>query len=200
MNDTIDTDNNTSGGLKGSFGDRGINMNAMGYGHPHGDKIIGEARQILLESETGRTLIKILDHHRIPIIIMKGNGDGGFSPEMKTITIQVPGKIKKATGEFVISFIKAIREADQEFAGSTAPDAKKDIIAFAGFIHARNIDSTWYACKTIKELTNSSFYSVLLDLLTNLGLNRLYKAFLEGVSKKELYDYYAEAYYNRGSN
>ena len=89
---------------------------------------------------------------------------------------------------------KSAREADQEYAGFKAPDPTKDVIEYAGFMHARNLDSTYYICQMIKELTNSLHFAVLLDSLKNLGLHNIYKAFLEGASKEELYDYYAEAY------
>ena len=161
MNDTTDTDNNKTGGLKGSFGDRGINVNAMGYGHPHADKIISEAKEVLYESDTGQLFLKVLDHYRIPINIMKGTGSGGFSQDMKTITLQVPGKIKDASGEFVLDFAKSIREAELYYTGQKAPDPTKDLIKYASFVHARNMDGLWYNCTIVKELTNSSYFSVL---------------------------------------
>jgi len=190
---TTETDTQNSS-LQGAFGDRGTNVNNITYGHPHGEAILNGCKEILLESETGQILVRILNHHQIPVHIMKGTGESGFSPELKTIYLQIPGKITKATGEVVIQLAKAIREADQEYAGMTAPDPMKDVVAYAGFMHARNVDSIYYVFQTIKELKNSSFFDILLDTLKNLGLNDMYKAYLEGKSKEELYDYYADAY------
>ena len=194
-----DTTNNGDNGLQGAFGDRGTNVNSINYGHPHGQKIIEEARSVLNESETGQVFVKLLDYQKIPIYIMKGNGEAGFSAQMNTIILQIPGKIDKVTGEVIFNLTRAIRDADQEYAGLKAPDPMKDVLGYAGFIHARNLDSITYVCKVIKELTNSSYFPVLLDTLTNLGLNEFYKAYLDGASKEELYDYYAKAYDNRGS-
>lgn len=199
MNDTTENTENSGNKLQGAFGDRGTNVNAINYGHLHGDKILNEARQILLESPTGQILVKVWDHHRIPTQVMKGTGESGFSPSMNSIIIQVPGKTKSATGEVVINLARALRDADQEYSGLTAPDPMKDVMAYAGFIHARNLDSITHVCKIIKELTNSSFFSVLLDSLPILGLQYVYKAYLDGKPKEELYDYYADAYDNRGS-
>lgn len=189
-----DTTDNGTGSAKSAFGDKGTNVNAIAYGHPYADQIIEEARDILEESETGRILLRVLDQYKIPIHVMKGTSESGFSPDMKTIFLNVPGKVSKVTGEIVFNFAKSIREADLEYSGHKTPDPMKDLMAYAGFMHARNLDTLTHTCLIVKELTNSSYYSVLLDSLDNLGFNDFYKAYLSGVSKDKLYDYYAEAY------
>lgn len=194
MNDTIDTDKQESGGLKGSFGDRGINMNAMGYGHPHAEKILREATEIIAESETGQLLLVMLRKKLVPVQVMKGRGESGFSPDMGTIIMQIPSNIDKALPEHVIHLIKALDEAAQERAGFTAPNPREDLMAYASFIHGRNLDSIMETCKIVKELTNSSYYSVLLDSLKDLGLNTVYEGYIKGLSRDELYTLYAEAY------
>ena len=189
-----------SGGLKSGFGDKGTNVNSgMAYGHPHGEAIIEGAKEILRESETGNILVQVQETFNIPIQVMKGKSESGFSPEMKTIFIYVPGKLTKVTGDVVFDLAKAAREADLEYSGHTAPDPMKNLMEYAGFMHARNLDTVTHVCTIVKELTNSSYFSVLLDTLTNLGFNELYKAYLSGASRDELYDFYADAYDNRGS-
>lgn len=200
MNTETDNEKGSKNDLQSAFGDRGTNVNAgMVYGHPHGEAIIEGAKDIMRESQTGRTLIMVQEKFNIPIHVMKGKSESGFSPEMKTIFIYVPAKTKNATGEVVFDLIKATREADLEYSGHKAPDPMKDLMDYAGFMHARNLDTVTHACIIIKELTNSSYFSVLLDTITNLGFNNLYKAYLSGASKDELYNHYAEAYDNRGS-
>lgn len=201
MSDTVDTDNQDAGGLKGSFGDRGLNMNAMGYGHPHADKIIQQAKEVLTECESGQLLFKVIQKTNVPIQILKGSGPSGFSPDMKSITIQTSGKTTELNGDILINIIRGLREAGQEFGGYKTPDPAKDIVKYAEFIHGRNLDSLTFVCKTVKELTNSSYFSVLLDSLTKLGFNKMYKAYIDGASQEELYMEYAEAYNtsNRGS-
>jgi len=195
MNDTIDTENNnTNGGLTGSFGDRGLNVNAMGYGHPHGDKIIAEAKEIIRESHTGNRLLALLDKKVVPINVIKGKGETGFSPDMGTILMQIPSGVKTVPPEHVLRLIKALHEAAQELAGNKAPNIKDDIMAYASFIHGRNLDSLYEVCKVVKELTESSSFPVLLDSLDKIGLNKFYKGFTEGKSRDELFDEYAEAY------
>jgi len=195
-----DTDK-SDGNLQGAFGDRGTNVNAIAYGHPHAEKIIGEVKQLLLESSTGTDLIHFLNKHQIPIQIMKGNGEGGFSPDMMSIIIQTSGKTSEMNADIFINIVKGLREAAQEIGGFETPDPSKDVIKYAEFIHARNLESITYVCKIIKELTNSSYFSVLLDSLTKFGLYNMYKAYLNGASKEELFTEYAEAYntINRGS-
>jgi len=196
MNDT--TDNNTESTpnkLQGAFGDRGTNVNSgMVYGHPHGESIINDAKAIIRESKTGRLLLVMLDKNLVPVHIMKGNGSNGFSPDMGTIILQIPSSVSKVKGEHVIQLIKAMHEAAQERAGFKAPKPHDDIMAYASFIHGRNLDSIVEVCKIVKELTNSSFYSVLLDSLKKIGLYNVYNAYLDGKDRDSLYTEYAEAY------
>lgn len=195
---TDTTNNGENSGLKGSFGDRGTRVNAMSYGHPYAEQIIEGAKEVLRESSTGSILLQVQEKYKIPIHVMKGNSESGFSPEMKTIFLYAPAKINQASGEIIFDLAKAAREADLEYSGHKAPDPMKDLMAYAGFMHARNLDTVTHVCTIVKELTNSSYFSVLLDTLRKLGFNNLYKAYIDGASKEELYDYYAEAYDNRG--
>lgn len=180
--------------LSGAFGDKGTKVNAIAYGHPHTEEIIESARAVIRESQTGVVLLRVMDHFRIPVQIIKGNGESGFNPELKVIFLQVPGNIKKATTAVIFNIIKALREADQEYAGFKAPDPLKDVIEYAGFMHARNLDSITHICKVAKELTETSHIPDLLDTLAKLGLDSVYKAYLKGASREELYDEYANAY------
>ena len=199
MNTETENNNEADKALQGAFGDRGTNVNAIAYGHPYADKIIEGAKEVLRESETGRILIDVQEKLNIPVHVMKGKSESGFSPEMNTVFLYVPGKITKASGETVFDYIKAAREADLDYAGHKAPDPMKDLMEYAGFMHARNLDTITHVCKIVKELTNSSDSSVLLDTLRNLGFNDFYRAYLNGASRDELYDHYAEADDNRGS-
>ena len=187
--------------LQGAFGDRGTNVNAIHYGHPYGEQLIGQAREILKESPTGTKLLKILNDGKIPVQIMKGKGPSGFSPDMMSIVIMVPAAEKAASGEFIINLIRALREAAQELGGFKTPDPRKDVIYYAEFIHARNLDSLKEVLRIGKELTNSSFFTNFLDTLRKLGLNDMYKAFLNEASQEEFFEEYAKAYNNfyRGS-
>lgn len=193
MNDTPGTDNS---GLKGSFGSKGTKVNQIPYGHPHAKEIVAEAREILLKAETGQILVEIWDQFQIPIHVIKGNGEAGFSPQNNTIYLQVAGSIKTATPEVVLGLLKALREADMELAGFKTPDPSKDITTYAAFMHARNLETITAICKFVKELTNSSYFTVLLDTLPKLGLNGVYKAYIDGATREQLYDAYADAYDN----
>ncbi len=198
-----ETENTGSGKkLQGAFGDRGTNVNAgLAYGHPYGEEIVSKAREVLSESPTGIKLVALLDQKKVPLQIMKGQGESGFSPVMMSIILQAPGSTKELNADILINLIKALREAAQELGGQKTPDPRSDVVHYAEFIHARNLDSITFVCKIVKELTNSSYFPVLLDSLKKLGLNNMYKAYLDGVSKEELFMEYAKAYnsFNRGS-
>jgi hypothetical protein len=184
----------TEKGLTGAFGDKGTKRNQISYGHPYGKEIIASAVEVIRESETGRLLLKLLDYKTVPIQIIKGKGESGFTPELMTIYMQVPGNATSASTTFILNFIKALNEAAQELAGFKTPDPRKDIMEYASFIHGRNLDSITEVCQVVKELTNSSHYTDLLDSLTELGLSGVYKAFMNDASREELYEQYVIAY------
>ncbi len=192
--DTTDNNGANEAGstLREGFGDKGTNVNAgMAYGHPHGEAIIEGAKEILGESETGRKLISVQTHHNIPIQIVKGVGASGFNPQSGVIYIQVTPKTKLATPEITLELVKALREADQELIGFTAPDPQKDLMEYATVMHSKTLDAIVYICTVVKELTNSSHYSVLLDTLEKLGHINVYKAYEANASEEELFDAYA---------
>lgn len=191
-----DTTGTSSGGLKSSFGSKGTKVNQIPYGHPNANTIIAAAREVLVQSELGVVLVQVWDKFQIPVHVIKGSGEPGFSPQTNTIYMRVPGNVTSATPEFVLGLIKALREADLEYSGYKTPDPSHDISAFAAFMHARNLETITCICKFVKELTNSSYFTVLLDTLPKLGLNEVYKAYIDGASREELYDKYAEAYDN----
>lgn len=184
---------NTSSGLGGAFSSK-TKGSQISYGHPAGKDIVDTAREIMKESETGRIALRVLDHHKIPVHVIKGTGESGFSPDLNTIYLQVAGNVEKAKPALILYLVKALREADQEYSGHKAPDPMKDIMAYAAFMHARNLDSITHICKFIKELTNTSFYTDFLDILPQLGLNGVYKAYIDGGTREELYIEYAAAY------
>lgn len=177
--------------LTGAFGDKGTKVNAIAYGHPYGEQIVESAKDILRESETGRLLIKVHNVHNIPIHVIKGTGESGFNPQSRVVYLQVPGKVEKPDSKIIISLIKALREADQELIGFTAPDPTKDLMEYAAVMHAKNLDSIVYVCKVVKELSHSSHFPVLLDALAEIGFNNVYKAYEVNASKEELFDAYA---------
>lgn len=187
----MNTDTENKGGMKSAFGDKGTNVNSLSYSHPYAEKIVEEIKQILRESETGKKLISVHTHHNIPIQVIKGNGASGFNPQARIVYLQVSGKATQSTPAMVLQLIKGLREADQELIGFTAPDPAKDIMEYATVMHSKALDALIYMCRVIKELTNSSHFSVLLDELKNLGHINLYKAYIADASKEDLFKAYA---------
>lgn len=180
-------------GLGGTFGSK-TKGSQIGYGHPHSKALIDSSYEVIKESERGRNLLKLLDFKKVPVQVIKGTGQSGFTPELMTIYMQAPGNLTKATGSFILNLIKALNEAAQELAGFRTPDPRKDIMAYASFIHGRNLDSITEVCKVVKELTNSGHFQDLLDSLSEMGLIGVYKAYIDGKSRDELYEQYASAY------
>lgn len=189
MNDTTGT---SSGGLSGSF-KKGTSA-TINYGHPHSRSLMESAYEVLQQSESARLFLGVIDKGLVPVHVIKGAGESGYSPELNTIYMQVPAKLEKANGTFILQLAKAAHEAMQEHAGFRTPDPAKDIMAYASFIHGRNLDSITETCQIVKELTNSSEYQELLDSLTELGLNGVYKAYIAGKTRDELYEEYIAAY------
>ncbi len=184
---------NEQSGLGGKFGAK-TSGSQINYGHPHSQELLQSASAVIRESETGRLLLKLLDLKRVPVHVIKGIGQSGFSPEAMTIYMQAPGSATTANPAFIINLIKGLNEAAQELAGFRTPDPRKDIMAYASFIHGRNLDSITEVCKVIKELTKTPHFTNLLDSLTELGLNGVYKAYIDGKPREVLYEQYASAY------
>lgn len=189
MNDMSDKET-TSSGLSGAFGNKGLKANHVAYGHPHGKEILEEILDVLKQSKTGVTLFNVHTMYKFPIQIIKGMGESGFSAPAKIIYLQIPGNAKKADGKHIIQTIKALREAEHEIIGFTAPDPAKDFMKYASVMHAKNLDSIVYVCKVVKELTNSSRYQELLDALTAFEYIDVYKAYISDATEKELFDAY----------
>jgi hypothetical protein len=180
-------------GLGGTFGSK-TKGSQIGYGHPHSKSLLDSAAEVIGQSELGRKHLKLVDSKKIPVQVIKGLGQSGFSPELMMIYMQAPGSLSKASGSFILNYIKALNEAAQELAGFRTPDPRKDIMAYASFIHGRNLDSITEVCKVVKELTNTGHFQDLLDSLTEMGLIGVYKAYIDGKSRDELYEQYASAY------
>ncbi len=179
--------------LGGAFGSK-TKGSQIGYGHPHAKELLESAYEVIKESELGRKHLKLVDLKKVPVQVIKGTGQSGFTPELMTIYMQAPGNMSKATGTFILNYIKALNEAAQELAGFRTPDPRKDIMAYASFIHGRNLDSITETCKVVKELTNTEYFQDLLDSMTEMGLSGVYKAYIDGKSRDELYEQYASAY------
>ena len=73
-----ETENSSGYKLQGAFGDKGTQVNSIGYGHPHADTLIEQAKEVLFEAETGKLFLRVLDHYKVPIHVIKGTGEGGF--------------------------------------------------------------------------------------------------------------------------
>jgi len=180
-------------GLGGTFGSK-TKGSQISYGHPHTRELLDSAIQVIRESESGRKLLKLLELRKVPVQVIKGTNQSGFSPELNMIYLQAPGKSTQASGSFILNLVKALHEAAQELAGFRTPDPREDIMAYASFIHGRNLDSITQVCVVMKELTNTSHFADLLDSLTEMGLSGVYKAYIDGKPRETLYENYVSAY------
>lgn len=183
---------NEQTGLGGTFGSK-TKGSQIGYGHPYGREIIEGAKTVIASTETGRMLLKSCEMGRIPINIIKGLGEPGFSPEARIIYIQAAGKTTKADSKLILRLVKAMREADQDLLGHKAPDPSKDIMHYATVMHGKNMDAIVHVCKFVKDLTNTSEFNDFLDALDDLGYKKVYKVVVENGSKEEIFKAYASS-------
>jgi hypothetical protein len=186
MNDSTQT------GLGGAFGSktRGAQIS---YGHPYGKEILDSAKEAIIASETGRMLMKSCDMGRIPVNVIKGLGEPGFSPEARIIYIQASGKTNKADPRLILQLIKAMREADQDLLGLKAPDPSKDIMHYATVMHGKNMDAIIHVCKFVKDLINTSGFTDFLDAIDDLGYKKVYQVYEADGSKEEMFRAYASS-------
>jgi hypothetical protein len=181
---------NEQTGLGGTFGAK-TKGSQINYGHPFSNEILESARETIRSTETGRSLLKSCEMGRIPINVIKGLGEPGFSPESRIIYVQAAGKTTKADTKLVLHLVKALREADQDLLGMKAPDPLKDIMEYATVMHGKNMDSIVHVCKFVKDLVNTSLFPDFLDGLDDLGYKKVYQVYADGGSKEELFKAYA---------
>ena len=179
-------------GLGSTFGAK-TKGSQIGYGHPYSQEILESAKEAIKTAETGRSLLKSCEMGRIPINVIKGLGEPGFSPESRIIYIQASGKTSKADPKLVLQLVKALREADQDLLGHKAPDPSKDIMHYATVMHGKNMDAIVHVCKFVKDLINTSLFSDFLDALGDLGYNKVYKVYAENGSKEDIFKAYASS-------
>lgn len=179
-------------GLGDTFGSK-TKGSQISYGHPYGREIINSAKEVIASTETGKMLLKSCELGRVPINIIKGLGEPGFSPESRIIYVQAAGKTTHADSKLVLQIVKAMREADQDLLGHKAPDPSKDIMHYATVMHGKNMDAIVHVCKFVKDLTNSSGFNDFLDALDDLGYKKVYKVFAENGSKEDIFKAYASS-------
>lgn len=183
---------NEQTGLGGSFGAKTKGAQ-IAYGHPFAREILESAKESIKSTETGRMLMKSCEMGRIPVNVIKGLGEPGFSPEARIIYVQAAGKTAKADCKLILQVVKAMREADQDLLGLKAPDPTKDIMHYATVMHGKNMDSIIHVCKFVKELTNSSLFNDFLDALDDLGYKKVYQVYAKDGSKEEMFKAYASS-------
>lgn len=188
-----DTENNDNGSskLQGAFGDRGTNVNSVNYGHPYAEGIITKAKELLNETETGKTLVKVQELRKIPIQIIKGNGESGYNPQSGVIYVPISGKKDKLDAKTLILFAKALRALEQEYVGLETPDQSMDVMEYAATLHTKNLDSVLYGCKVVQEMSSSTIFQNLLDEIDKFGYSDLYRAYEKKASTKELLEIYS---------
>lgn len=183
---------NTSSSLGSAFGSK-TKGSQIGYGHPYSEALLESALAVISQAQTGQLLMRACQGGQIPIHIIKGTGQAGYSPQAKVVYLQISGKQQTANAVDVLMLIKAMREADQDLIGLKTPDPMKDLMNYAAVMHTKNIDAIMYTCKVVKELTNSSIYKDLLDGMAKLGYGKVYSAYLNNASKEEIVNIYADA-------
>ena len=192
MNDTIDTEPNDNNALQGAFGDRGTNFNALNFSHPYAESIIDRAKELLSESEAGKTLLGVQRTQNAPIHVLKGDGESGYNPVSKVIYVPVPSKKNALDGKTFILFVKAIRALDQELIGLETPDTSMDVLHYSARLHSKNVDCIIYACKVVSEMSSSKVFSNLLDALDGFGYSEIYRAYEKKASVEEIMEIYSE--------
>ncbi len=187
------TENEDTQKLQGAFGDKGTKKNALSYFHPETRGLLKKAREMLTKSFTGLTLWKVSEVHDIPIKVLKGKGDSGYSFETNSVFVYAPPKATEPTPKMLLDLCQGLRLAEQHVIGFTAPDKSKDLFTYASIMHAKNLDSIAFMCKVVYELRETSFFNDLLDEIEKLGHGGIYQAYIRQASDQELIDEYAKS-------
>lgn len=184
--------NDQNPGLHGAFGEKGTKLNDINYLHPNSEEIMAGIREVLQGSSTGMHLLKVTDLGGIPVNFVKGSDEPTYIPETKHIYVHVPGRMKTPKARQVLDLINALRSAEQEMLGMTAPDKNTDFLGYASMMHAKNLDCIVHMCKVVNELTNSSYFPVLLDEIEKLGHLNIYKTYVNEADALALSEAYTE--------
>jgi hypothetical protein len=177
-------------GLQGTFGDKG-QKNSISYEHEHAEELKKEARLMMRPSVTGLSLWKVSELYDIPLKILKGKGNCTYLPEQNVIIAYVPAGLNQVKPKLILDLCQGFRLAEQHLLGFTAPSKDEDVFTYASIMHAKTIDAITYMCKTVEELKNESYYSILLDEVKKLGHGMVYKAYVENASDEDMADAYA---------
>ena len=189
----IETEQNTGSSAKDAFGSKGTKLNSISFSHPYAEDIIDRAKELLRESEAGKALIRVQEIKRIPIHVLKGDGESGYNPQSNVIYVPISGKKDRLDAKTFILFVKAFRALDQEFIGLETPNPSMEVMQYAARLHSKNVDSIVYACKVVSEMSSSKVFPNLLDAIESFGYSDLYKGYKEEKTLEELFDLYAES-------
>lgn len=186
-----DTENNDNAGLQDAFGNKGTKMNSISFSHPYAESIIDRAKELMGESKTASALIHTQEVKKVPVHVLKGDGESGYNPQSNVIYVPISGKKDKLDAKTFILFVKAFRALDQEFAGLETPNTSMDVIKYAAMLHTKNLDCIIFACKVVEEMSSSKVFTNLLDALDSFGYIEVYRAYEKGATKQELLDIYS---------
>ncbi len=178
-------------GLQGAFGEKGTKASAMNYEHPNSDELKKKAREMMKPSLTGLSLWKVSELYNVPLKILKGKGNATYVAEENVVLVYVPTQATQVTPKLILDLCQGFRLAEQHLLGFTTPKKEDDVFTYASIMHAKTIDAITFMCKTVEELKDTDYYSILLDEVKKLGHGMVYKAYVEDASSEDMAKAYA---------
>lgn len=155
-----------------------------------------EVFDVMSRTPIGGVLATVAQHHNIQFThIESPNNSYLFNPKLKIILHAFNPSHMRSTEEEAIDLVYVLRWADLELAGYTPPDPLTDVIKYAAFMHARNLELIICVCdyveQSLRETNKPHYYSQFLD---HKNLNEFYRLKIKGSSKKTLYEEYSRIY------
>ncbi|MGE4314405.1 MAG: hypothetical protein AB7E85_09080 [Pseudobdellovibrionaceae bacterium] len=144
--------------------------------HPKSAEILREARDILSQIPTGRILLQVWDHYKIPVYVMSGREITFTNPDEYSVYLMVTPSYAKTPDLVALALACGIRDVEHAYVGFKRPDKDLDPIDYAAAIFSKELDITCKMCIIADELKENLGYTKALDLVFELGHDDVYKA------------------------
>jgi hypothetical protein len=168
-------------------------MQPLRYKHIHSKSIVQENAAIIRRSALGAEMLDFAASKGIQIEPLAGITRKPSWTDGRKAFLTVPIDVSGSSPYQIIDLAAVLREAElfyfpplEEEAGVPPPNWEEQN-------HGRNLDILLTLCRIVEELEGAG-YSLALEKLRGMGLERLYTGYKNGLPLEQLMDIYAEIY------
>lgn len=179
--------------LQGNFGAPKNAATTIDYTHPQEAQMRQLLETALAECPTGARLLKVAEHQKITIGLIKSKNSSGFSPESRSVFVALPAELSTIPPEAVLELGAALRQAELHLLGVKNPDNSMASYDYTVAYDTKMVDSITIMCKMTSELYEKGHLE-FLDALKRMGHGEMYQTFAEHGPGDEMVDVYYKVY------